>query len=44
MQSQYNELEAQFLEERAALEAKFHKLYEPLYNKVMCVGVVYLYV
>ncbi|KAJ8564410.1 hypothetical protein K7X08_000870 [Anisodus acutangulus] len=33
MQSQYNELEAQFLEERAALEAKFHKLYEPLYNK-----------
>lgn len=33
IQSQYNELEAQFLEERAALEAKFHKLYEPLYNK-----------
>lgn len=33
IQSQYNELEAQFLEEKAALEAKFHKLYEPLYNK-----------
>ncbi|XP_055820414.1 nucleosome assembly protein 1;2-like [Solanum dulcamara] len=33
IQRQYNELEAQFLEERAALEAKFHKLYEPLFNK-----------
>ncbi|KAH0642332.1 hypothetical protein KY290_033926 [Solanum tuberosum] len=33
IQSQYNELEAQFLEEKADLEAKFHKLYEPLYNK-----------
>ncbi|TMW94801.1 hypothetical protein EJD97_009782 [Solanum chilense] len=33
IQSQYNELEAQYIEEKAALEAKFHKLYEPLYNK-----------
>ncbi|KAK4366263.1 hypothetical protein RND71_014143 [Anisodus tanguticus] len=44
IQSQYNELEAQFLEERAALEAKFHKLYEPLYNKVlrMCVCSIHM--
>ncbi|XP_059274888.1 nucleosome assembly protein 1;2-like [Lycium ferocissimum] len=33
IQTEYNELEAQFLEERANLEARFYKLYEPLYNK-----------
>lgn len=33
LQSQHDELEAKFLEERAALEAKYQKLYEPLYTK-----------
>ncbi|XP_016446057.1 nucleosome assembly protein 1;4-like [Nicotiana tabacum] len=33
IQGQYDELEGQFLEERAALEAKFQKLYEPIYSK-----------
>ncbi|KAH7864651.1 hypothetical protein Vadar_032196 [Vaccinium darrowii] len=33
MQSQHDELEAKFFEERAALEAKYQKLYEPLYTK-----------
>ncbi|KAG8380104.1 hypothetical protein BUALT_Bualt07G0158900 [Buddleja alternifolia] len=33
IQSQHDELKAKFLEERAALEAKYHKLYEPLYMK-----------
>ncbi|XP_020098493.1 nucleosome assembly protein 1;1-like isoform X2 [Ananas comosus] len=33
IQSQHDELEAKFLEERAALEAKYQKLYEPLYTK-----------
>ncbi|KAB1218415.1 hypothetical protein CJ030_MR3G026295 [Morella rubra] len=33
VQSQHNELEAKFFEERAALEAKYLKLYEPLYAK-----------
>ncbi|XP_065638674.1 nucleosome assembly protein 1;4 [Quercus suber] len=33
IQSQHNELEAKFFEERAALEAKYQKLYEPLYTK-----------
>ncbi|KAG1367561.1 putative nucleosome assembly protein 1-like 2 [Cocos nucifera] len=33
LQSQHDELEAKFFEERAALEAKYQKLYEPLYNK-----------
>ncbi|KAJ6942307.1 hypothetical protein NC652_008197 [Populus alba x Populus x berolinensis] len=33
LQSQHDELEAQFLEERKALEAKYHKLYQPLYTK-----------
>ncbi|KAH7857340.1 hypothetical protein Vadar_011508 [Vaccinium darrowii] len=31
--SQHDELEAKFFEERAALEAKYQKLYEPLYTK-----------
>ncbi|XP_057504988.1 nucleosome assembly protein 1;4-like isoform X1 [Actinidia eriantha] len=33
MQSQHDELEEKFFEERAALEAKYQKLYEPLYTK-----------
>ncbi|KAJ0964471.1 hypothetical protein J5N97_025609 [Dioscorea zingiberensis] len=33
IQSQHDELEAKFFEERAALEAKYQKLYEPLYTK-----------
>nr|GME11957.1 nucleosome assembly protein 1;4-like [Ipomoea batatas] len=33
IQSQHDELEAKFFEERAELEAKFQKLYEPLYTK-----------
>ncbi|CAN6457194.1 unnamed protein product [Victoria cruziana] len=33
IQSQHDELEAKFFEERAALEAKYQKLYEPLYAK-----------
>ncbi|XP_057978479.1 nucleosome assembly protein 1;4 [Malania oleifera] len=33
LQSQHDELEAKFFEERAALEAKYQKLYEPLYMK-----------
>lgn len=33
IQSQHDELEAKFLEERAALEAKYQKLYQPLYTK-----------
>ncbi|KAG0495859.1 hypothetical protein HPP92_000550 [Vanilla planifolia] len=33
IQGQHDELEAKFLEERAALEAKYQKLYEPLYTK-----------
>ncbi|KAJ0964497.1 hypothetical protein J5N97_025635 [Dioscorea zingiberensis] len=33
IQSQHGELEAKFFEERAALEAKYQKLYEPLYTK-----------
>lgn len=32
IQSQHDELEAKFFEERAALEAKYQKLYEPLYT------------
>lgn len=34
LQSQHDEIEAKFFEERAALEAKYQKLYEPLYAKV----------
>jgi len=34
IQSEHDELEAKFFEERAALEAKYQKLYEPLYTKV----------
>ncbi|KAF8388802.1 hypothetical protein HHK36_025482 [Tetracentron sinense] len=33
IQSQHDELEAKFFEERAALEAKYQKLYKPLYTK-----------
>ncbi|KAF5452989.1 hypothetical protein F2P56_027937, partial [Juglans regia] len=33
IQSQHDELEAKFFEERVALEAKYQKLYEPLYTK-----------
>ncbi|KAJ7951613.1 Nucleosome assembly protein [Quillaja saponaria] len=33
IQSQHDELEANFFEERAALEAKYQKLYDPLYTK-----------
>ncbi|XP_058228275.1 nucleosome assembly protein 1;4-like [Rhododendron vialii] len=33
LQSQHDEFEAKFFEERAALEAKYQKLYEPLYAK-----------
>lgn len=34
LQSQHDDLEAKFFEERAALEAKYQKLYQPLYTKV----------
>ncbi|CAL9027645.1 unnamed protein product [Prunus brigantina] len=33
LQTQHDELEAKFFEERAALEAKYQKLYQPLYSK-----------
>ncbi|PKU77730.1 nucleosome assembly protein 1;2 isoform X2 [Dendrobium catenatum] len=33
IQVEHDELEAKFYEERAALEAKYQKLYEPLYTK-----------
>ncbi|KAF0916698.1 hypothetical protein E2562_011549 [Oryza meyeriana var. granulata] len=33
IQNQHDELEAKFFEERAALEAKYQKLYRPLYSK-----------
>ncbi|AQK95816.1 Nucleosome assembly protein 1 [Zea mays] len=33
IQGEHDELEAKFFEERAALEAKYQKLYEPLYSK-----------
>ncbi|KAE9602463.1 putative nucleosome assembly protein (NAP) [Lupinus albus] len=33
IQGEYDELEAKFFEERAALEAKYQKLYQPLYTK-----------
>lgn len=33
IQSEHDEIEAKFFEERAALEAKYQKLYEPLYSK-----------
>ncbi|EPS64406.1 hypothetical protein M569_10375, partial [Genlisea aurea] len=33
IQSQHDDLEAKFQEEKAALEAKYQKLYEPLYTK-----------
>ncbi|CAN8307100.1 unnamed protein product [Cochlearia groenlandica] len=34
IQVQHDELEAKFLEEKAALEAKYQKMYQPLYTKV----------
>ncbi|XP_010548666.1 PREDICTED: nucleosome assembly protein 1;2 isoform X2 [Tarenaya hassleriana] len=33
IQNQYDEMEAKFFEERTALEAKYQKLYQPLYTK-----------
>ncbi|CAI9100607.1 OLC1v1037737C1 [Oldenlandia corymbosa var. corymbosa] len=33
VESQHDELEQKFFEERAALEAKYQKLYQPLYSK-----------
>ncbi|PIM99365.1 Nucleosome assembly protein NAP-1 [Handroanthus impetiginosus] len=33
IQAQHDDLEAKFFEERAALEAKYQKLYQPLYTK-----------
>ncbi|KAI7741523.1 hypothetical protein M8C21_022601 [Ambrosia artemisiifolia] len=33
IQSEHDELEAKFFEERAALEMKYQKLYQPLYSK-----------
>ncbi|XP_050232644.1 nucleosome assembly protein 1;4 [Mercurialis annua] len=33
IQSQHDKLEAEFIEERRALEAKYEKFYEPLYTK-----------
>ncbi|KQK19856.1 nucleosome assembly protein 1;1 isoform X1 [Brachypodium distachyon] len=33
VQSQHDEIEAKFFEERTALEVKYEKLYEPLYTK-----------
>lgn len=33
IQSEHDKLKAKFLEEKAALEAKYQKLYEPLYTK-----------
>ncbi|XP_022999503.1 nucleosome assembly protein 1;2-like isoform X4 [Cucurbita maxima] len=33
IQSQHDELEAKFFEERLALEAKYQKLYQPLYSR-----------
>lgn len=33
IQGKHDEMEAKFFEERAALEAKYQKLYEPLYSK-----------
>lgn len=35
LQTQHDDLEAKFFEEKAALEAKYQKLYQPLYTKVM---------
>lgn len=35
LQNQHDELETKFFEERAVLEAKYQKLYEPLYTKVL---------
>jgi len=34
LQREHDELKAKFFEERAALEAKYQLLYQPLYTKV----------
>jgi hypothetical protein len=34
LQSEHDELETKYFEERAQLQAKYQKLYEPLYTKV----------
>jgi hypothetical protein len=34
VQNEHDELEAKFFEERAALEARYQVLYQPLYAKV----------
>ncbi|KAI3792477.1 hypothetical protein L2E82_06357 [Cichorium intybus] len=34
-QSEHDELQAKFFEERAALETKYQKLYAPLYSKMI---------
>jgi len=34
VQGKHDELEAEFFKEREALEAKYQKLYQPLYTKV----------
>ena len=40
-QTKHNELHEKFLEERKALEAKYLKLYEPIYTEVnTCAAVV----
>lgn len=39
LQGQHDELEEKFFEEKAALEAKYQKLYEPLYTKVCSVSI-----
>lgn len=35
MQNEYNGMEAKYIEERVELDAKYQKLYEPLYAKVI---------
>ncbi|RWW06663.1 hypothetical protein GW17_00029988, partial [Ensete ventricosum] len=43
LQNKHDELEAKFFEERAVLEAKYQKLYEPLYAKVLFKELLMLY-
>ena len=40
-QAEHDDLEAKFNEERAALEAKYQKLYEPRYVKVCSFSVCF---
>lgn len=42
-QGKHDDLEAKFFEERAALEAKYQKLYQPLYAKVCLLNFVSLF-